>query len=566
MSDCILKSRPPSIGDNLRDTMRGLYRRSCAALIGASALVSLSLFTEPVHAQAQPAQQQRPNIVVIMGDDIGIWNIGAYHRGMMAGRTPNLDKIAAEGMLFTDYYAEASCTAGRANFITGQLPIRTGMTTVGQAGAPSACRRRRRRSPPHFGRWATPPVSSARTTLATRTSSCRRCTASNNSSATSTISMRWKTPAIRTTRRSSGIWLVRATCFARRRPISTMRPLTRAGARSASSGSRTRANCARSAWKRWMMKSARTALKFIDKARADNKPFFLWLNPTRMHIVTHLSPKYQAMRNSKNGWSIHEAGMAQLDDDIGLVMKKLQDTGIDNNTIVIFTTDNGTEVFTWPDGGQTPFAQSKGTIMEGGFRAPAMIRWPGRVPAGKVENGLISGLDWFPTLLAAAGNANIVDELKKGKAMGDRTYKVHLDGYNQMDMITGKGPSNRNEIFYFGESELGAVRVGDFKYRFIDQPDGWLGPKVKVDVPYLTNLRLDPFERTGWPEQRDQDRGATVFRLVQVRVLALRVCPAAGREAGDDRGRVPADAEGRELQPRRREIANRSGEARAASR
>jgi arylsulfatase len=174
--------------------------------------------------------------------------------------------------------------------------------------------------------------------------------------------------------------------------------------------------------------------------------------------------------------------------------------GVDNNTIVLFTTDNGTEVFTWPDGGQTPFAQSKGTVMEGGFRVPAIIRWPGRVPAGKVENGLISGLDWFPTFLAAAGNPNIVEELKKGKQIGDRTYKVHLDGYNQMDLIAGKGPSNRHEIFYFGESTLGAVRIDDYKYRFIDQPHGWLGEKAKVDVPHLTNLRLDPFERTGWPE------------------------------------------------------------------
>jgi arylsulfatase len=242
------------------------------------------------------------------------------------------------------------------------------------------------------------------------------------------------------------------------------------------------------------------ALKFIDKAKADNKPFFLWLNPTRMHIVTHLSPKYEALRNSKNGWTIHEAGMAQLDDDVGIVMQKLKDMGVDDNTIVVFTTDNGTEVFTWPDGGQTPFAQSKGTIMEGGFRAPAMIRWPGKVPAGKVENGIISGLDWFPTFLAAAGNPNIAEELKKGKQIGDTTYKCYLDGYNQMDMITGKGPSNRHEIFYFGESELGAVRIDDYKYRFIDQPGGWLGEKSKVDVPFLINLRLDPFERTGWPD------------------------------------------------------------------
>ena len=253
------------------------------------------------------------------------------------------------------------------------------------------------------------------------------------------------------------------------------------------------------------------ALKFIDKAKADNKPFFLWLNPTRMHIVTHLSPKYEALRNSKNGWTIHEAGMAQLDDDVGIVMKKLKDMGVDDNTIVVFTTDNGTEVFTWPDGGQTPFAQSKGTVFEGGFRVPGMIRWPGKVPAGKVENGIISGLDWFPTFLAAAGNPNIVEELKKGKQIGDTTYKCHLDGYNQMDMITGKGPSNRHEIWYFGESELGAVRIDDYKYRFIDQPGGWLGEKTKPDVPYLINLRLDPFERTGWPNSGTKEGAQQYF-------------------------------------------------------
>src|SRR4029078_7706360 len=239
------------------------------------------------------------------------------------------------------------------------------------------------------------------------------------------------------------------------------------------------------------------ALKFLDKARADNKPFFLWLNPTRMHIVTHLSPKYQAMRNSKNGWSLHAGGKAQLHDDVGLVLKKLKDMGVDNNTIVVFTTDNGTEVFTWPDGGQTPFAQSKGTVMEGGFRVPAIIRWPGRVPAGKVENGLISGLDWFPTFLAAAGNPNITEELKKGKQIGDRTYKVHLDGYNELGYITGQEKSRRREIFYFAEGQLGAVRVDDYKYRFIHQPGGWLGGTIKVDMPMLTNLRLDPFERAG---------------------------------------------------------------------
>ena len=191
------------------------------------------------------------------------------------------------------------------------------------------------------------------------------------------------------------------------------------------------------------------ALTFVDKAKRTNKPFFLWLNPTRMHIVTHLSEKYQKMRTSENGWSIQEAGMAQLDDIVGSVMKHLKDKDLEDNTIVVFTTDNGAENFTWPDGGQTPFAGGKGTALEGGFRVPCILRWPGKVPAGKVENSIVSGLDWFPTFVAAAGNSTIVEELKKGKKLGGRDYKVHLDGYNQLDLITGKGPSKRHEIIVF---------------------------------------------------------------------------------------------------------------------
>ncbi len=194
-----------------------------------------------------------------------------------------------------------------------------------------------------------------------------------------------------------------------------------------------------------------------------------------MHVVTHLSEKYEAMRNSENGWSIQEAGMAQLDDDVGLLMKKLKDMGVDDNTIVVFTTDNGTENFTWPDGGNTPFAGGKGTALEGGFRVPALLRWPGKVPAGKVENGIFSGMDWFPTLVTAAGNPNITTELLKGKQMGGQTYKVHLDGYDQTALITGKGPSARHEILYFTEGTLSAVRIDDYKYRSTDQPGGWLG-------------------------------------------------------------------------------------------
>jgi len=222
-----------------------------------------------------------------------------------------------------------------------------------------------------------------------------------------------------------------------------------------------------------------------------------------MHVVTHLSEKYEAMRTPENGWSIQEAGMAQLDDIVGSVMTYLKNNGLDDNTIVIFTTDNGAENFTWPDGGQTPFAGGKGTGLEGGFRVPAIIRWPGKVPAGKVENSIISGLDWFPTLVAAAGNPNIANELLTGKKLGDQTFKVHLDGYDQTDLITGKGPSKRHEIFYLTETTLAAVRIDDFKYRFTDQPSGWLGATEKVDWPILTNLRLDPYERTGMFNGKD---------------------------------------------------------------
>ena len=241
------------------------------------------------------------------------------------------------------------------------------------------------------------------------------------------------------------------------------------------------------------------SIKFLDKAKSDNKPFFLWRNPTRMHIVTHLSPKYEALRNDKNGWTIEEAGMAQLDDIVGSVMQYLKDNGFDDNTIVVFTTDNGTETFTWPDGGTTPFRGQKGTVFEGDFRVPCILRWPGHVPANSVMNGIFSSQDWYPTFVAAAGNPDITEQLLKGVKLGEQTFKNHLDGYNQLDAITGKGPSARHDFYYFAESTLGAIRVDDYKYRFIDQPLGWVGNTVKVDAPVITNLRLDPFERMDYP-------------------------------------------------------------------
>jgi arylsulfatase len=241
---------------------------------------------------------------------------------------------------------------------------------------------------------------------------------------------------------------------------------------------------------------------FMDKAKKDGKPFFIWHNTTRMHVWTFVPPKYQALMNPKTNFGLEEAGMAQMDDSVGALLKHLDDIGEADNTIVIFTTDNGAEVFTWPDGGMTPFKATKGTIFEGGFRVPCIIRWPGHLKPGTVENDIFSGLDWLPTLTAAAGNPDITDQLLKGVKLGDRTYKNHLDGYNQMDLLLGKGPSARHEIFYFGGPKLGAIRIDDFKYVFYQQPQGWPGEKVETDMPIVVNIRQDPFERT--PSIRSQ--------------------------------------------------------------
>ncbi len=458
--------------------------------------------------QPAQAQDQKPNILVIMADDIGWFNIGAYNRGMMAGKTPNLDKLASEGMLFNAYYAEASCTAGRANFITGELPIRTGLTTVGQAGAT-------------VGMPAQAP------TIATALKSMGYATGQFGKN-----HLGDRNEFLPTVHGFDEFWGYLYHLDAMEDPFHPNYPQAlkdKVGPRNLLHTVATEEDD-QTVDPRWgkvgkqkitdegplpphpidgikyNMETVDSVILdltkgFIDKAKADGKPFFVWMNPTRMHIVTHLSDKYENMRNSENGWSIEEAGMAQLDDVVGGVLQHLKDIGEDGNTIVVFTTDNGAENFTWPDGGQTPFAGAKGTALEGGFRVPAILRWPGKVPAGTIQNDVISGLDWFPTLVAAAGNAKIADELLTGKDLGGTTYKVHLDGYNQLDFITGNGPTKRNEVFYFTETTLGAVRIGDYKYRFTDQPGGWLGNTVHLDWPILSNLRLDPFERTSTPEQ-----------------------------------------------------------------
>jgi arylsulfatase A-like enzyme len=494
---------------NRRSMLLGGTTLAAASALGTAATVQKAV------AQAQQASPSgKPNILVIMGDDVGWFNIGAYHQGIMSGKTPNLDKLAAEGMRFTDYYAEASCTAGRANFITGELPLRTGLTTVGQAGADvglpeQAC------------------------TIATALKSLGYTTGQFGKNHLGDLNKFLPTVhgfdeyfgyLYHLDAMSDPYWfdypqdwidkygprnLVHSyatdvddpTEMPRWGRVGKQRITDEGPLKPFPDMGADHQNWQVSRPAKYDMETFDAVLvenskRFMDQAKQAGKPFFIWHNTTRMHVFTYLSKKYQAKMNYDSNYNVEEAGMEQMDDDIGDLMKHLDDIGITDNTIVIFTTDNGAEVFTWPDGGMTPFRATKGTVFEGGFRVPCLIRWPGKIKPGTVENGIFSGLDWFPTLCAAAGNPNITQQLLEGVKLGDRTYKNHLDGYNQLDLLLGKGPSARHELFYFGGPALGAIRIDDFKFQFYQQPFGWPGEKTTTDMPTIVNLRQDPFERT----------------------------------------------------------------------
>jgi arylsulfatase A-like enzyme len=445
---------------------------------------------------------------------------------MMSGKTPNLDKLAAGGMIFTDYYAEASCTAGRANFITGQIPLRTGLTTVGQAGADVG-------------------IPDQAVTLATVLKSQGYATGQFGKNHLGDQNKYLPTLhgfdeffgyLYHLDALSDPYWysypqdwidkygprnLVHSyaadvddpTVMTRWGKVGKQRivdegPLKPFKDMSADHQMWQKGRDAKYDMETFDEVLVENSKRFMDQAKAAGKPFFIWHNTTRMHVFTYLAPKYQAKMNYQSNYGLEEAGMAQLDDNVGDLLGHLDDIGVANNTIVIFTTDNGAEVFTWPDGGMTPFRATKGTVFEGGFRVPCVIRWPGKVKPGSVENGILSGLDWLPTLAAAAGNTNITQQLLQGVQLGDRTYKNHLDGYDQTDLLTGKGPSKRHEIFYFGESQLGAIRIDDFKFQFFQQPFGWPGEKVPTGMPTIVNLRQDPFERTPMIRGETTNNGA----------------------------------------------------------
>jgi arylsulfatase A-like enzyme len=497
----------------LQDATEFDEREEFTMSIGRIAAITAAMVLGLVFLSSASAQEKKPNIIFIMGDDVGWFNVGAYNRGMMSGKTPNLDKLAAQGMIFTDYYAEASCTAGRASFITGEIPLRTGLTTVGQAGADvgmpdqaatiALALKAQGYETYQFGKNHLGDLNKYLPCLhgfdeffgylyhldamsdpywfdypqdwidKTGPRNLTHCWATDNDDATTMP--RWGKVG--------------------KQKIEDEGPLApfpnMAGRQRWQEGRKAKYDM--ETFDEVLVGHTKDAM---DKAKKDGKPFFIWHNTTRMHVFTYIPPKYQAMMDYNSNYGLEEAGMAQMDDCIGEILKHLDDIGEAENTIVIFSTDNGAEVFTWPDGGMTPFRGTKGTSYEGGFRVPAIIRWPGHVKPGSVENGMMSGLDWFPTLVAAAGNPDITDQLLKGTKLGDRTYKNHLDGYNQMAMLTGKGPSARHEFFYFSGPQLGALRVDDFKFQFIQQPYGWPGEKTTTDMPWIVNIRQDPFERT----------------------------------------------------------------------
>jgi arylsulfatase A-like enzyme len=480
------------------------------------ALVVLCTATTLANSPASAQEQRKPNIVVIMGDDVGIWNIGAYHQGVMSGKTPNLDKLASQGMRFTDYYAEASCTAGRANFMTGELPIRTGLTTVGQAGADVG-------------------LPDEAVTIATILKSMGYTTGQFGKNHFGDLNKYLPTlhgldefhgylyhldamsdpfwysfpqdPAFLAKYGPRNVihsWATDTddpTVQPRWGKIGKQKILddgplppfpNMAGHDNWSPDSR---------GAKYNMETFDDVLlqdtfAFMDRAKSQGKPFFIWHNTTRMHVWTFLSEKYRSLMNSQTNFGLYEAGMAQLDDIVGSIMKHLDDIGEADNTILMFTTDNGAMVWSWPDGGMTPYQGQKGMATEGAFRVPAIIRWPGKIKPGTVENGIFSGLDWLPTFVAAAGDPDITQKLLNGVKLGDRTYKNHLDGYNQLDLLLGKAPSARHELFYFAGPKLGALRIDNFKFKFFDQPDGWPGAKLDLDIPLAYNIRQDPFERT----------------------------------------------------------------------
>jgi arylsulfatase len=465
-----------------------------AALLAAIATLSAA----PTHAQTG----RKPNIVVIWGDDIGMWNVGAYTHGMM-GRTPNIDRIASEGMLFTDHYGQPSCTAGRAAFIMGQLPVRTGMTTIGIPGSARGIQKQ------------DPTLAEVLKSQGYATAQFGKNHLGDRNEFLPTVHGfdEWfgnlyhlnaeeepeeldypgqKNPDYQKRLGPRGVLHAWATDtddpttdpkFGRvgRQRIQDTGPLTR---------------------KRMVtfdQEVTDETLKYLDRVGHADKPFFVWFNSTAIHIWSHPNPKYlqMAVDEGRAEEDVVRAKMLEHDAQVGEILNKLDQLGVADNTIVVYSTDNGNEFMFWPDGGYAPFRGEKGTTWEGGVRVPCLVRWPGHVKPGSWGNGLQSHEDLFVTLAAAAGLPNLKSDLLNGYAMNGTTYKVHLDGYDNRDYWEGRSTrSARREYFYYDETDLMAVRVDGWKMSIGVKHNGdWFDEKAYPSVPYLSNLLMDPSEK-----------------------------------------------------------------------
>jgi arylsulfatase A-like enzyme len=435
---------------------------------------------------------KQPNIIVIMADDVGWASLGSYHQGVKSIETPNLDKLASQGVRLTDYYAQPSCTAGRAAFLTGQLPIRTGMHTVGLPGEKKG-------------------LNPKDPTLAKLLKLQGYTTGQFGKNHLGDLNQYLPT--------NLGFdeywgWLYHLNAmeytadpdwpddeafnkkYGPRNVIhayATDKNQKQKDPRWGDAGKQRIIDDGPALPERQRTlddEVTKHTLNFMNQAVKKETPFFIWMAPARAHVWTYLSPAYE--KQLGNGKGLQDVIMKELDDNVGKVMAELDRLGIADNTIVVFTSDNGPETMTWPDGGTTPFHGEKGTTWEGGFRVPAIFRWPGLVPAGKVYNGIFDGMDWLPTLVAAAnGPADLPEQLLSGY----KGYKVHLDGYNQLPFLQGKTDSQREDIFYYNGTRLQAVRHGDWKAHFVVQNHGWAGPADDLNAPLLFNLRRDPYEK-----------------------------------------------------------------------
>jgi arylsulfatase len=431
---------------------------------------------------------KKPNILILWGDDVGWWNISYNSRGQMGYRTPNIDRIANEGVAFTDYYAQQSCTAGRAAFITGQNPIRTGLTKVGMPGA-------------SVGLHAEDPTIAEM--LKPHGYTCGQFGKNHFGD---------KDEYLPTLHGFDEFFGNLYHLNAEEEPEDPDYPKDpefkkRFGPRGVlhcladGKGGQTIENTGALTKKRMETiddETTERALKFIDKCHADGKPFFLWYNTTAMHFRTHCAEKH---KGKSGGQGDYNDVMVAHDEHIGEMLKKLDDLGITDDTIVMYSTDNGPHYNSWPDAGITPFRAEKNTNWEGGWRVPCFVRWPSTFKAGTVINGIVSHQDWLPTLLAAVGEDDVKEKLVKGTKVGEKNFKVHIDGYNMLPYLSGKTQESPREFFFYisDDGDIMAVRLKDWKVVLMEQRaktlQCWFEPFVKYRAPKIFNLRRDPFER-----------------------------------------------------------------------